>query len=152
MASLSPTPRTLCLSWLEWTAGIGGRKAASVFAAEERDSNKFRCCRRKVVWDVISSLIRTGITANVAIDCMCQVCGVNSAVTQVINRLQEDKNNDDLVTPTSSRTTFFTIFTSLRIFICVAPSVDSSFENSPLAITAWGTVKTGPTGAFALPF
>ena len=36
MAVLSPLPRNLHVLWLEWTNGIGGRKAARLFTPQER--------------------------------------------------------------------------------------------------------------------
>ncbi|KAI9982251.1 hypothetical protein PInf_008150 [Phytophthora infestans] len=43
-------------------------KAAKDFTAAERGANKFAYSRRKVFWDVVSSLVRSGFTSDTAID------------------------------------------------------------------------------------
>ncbi|KAI9982149.1 hypothetical protein PInf_008053 [Phytophthora infestans] len=43
-------------------------KAAKDFTAAERGANKFAHSRRKVFWDVVSSLVRSGFTSDTAID------------------------------------------------------------------------------------
>ena len=95
-ASLSPTPRTLFDLREEYQHGLGGRKAARLFTAQERGRNKFKYSRRKVVWATIATLVlvRSGFTANVAMDRIYQVYGGNSTVTSIINRLRRDKMND----------------------------------------------------------
>jgi hypothetical protein len=40
--TLSPLPCTLYDLWVEFTTGIGGRKAARDFTARERGANKYR--------------------------------------------------------------------------------------------------------------
>lgn len=92
-ATLSPTPRTLFVLWEEYQHGVGGRKAARLFTPQERGQVKFKYSRRKVVWDVIAQLIRSGLHSNVAIDRIYQVYGQNATVTTVINRMRLDKQN-----------------------------------------------------------
>jgi hypothetical protein len=61
-ATISPTPRTLHELWREgrreYEFGIGGRKAATDFAAQERGRVKHKHTRRKVkvVWDKIGEI------------------------------------------------------------------------------------------------
>ena len=95
-ATLSPTPRNLYLLWQEYQHGIGGRKAAKLFTPQERGRVKFKYSRRKVVWDCISTLVRSGMTANVAIDHIYQVYGANATVTQVVNRMRRDRIDNNL--------------------------------------------------------
>ena len=95
-ASLSPTPRMLYLLWLEWTTGIGGRKAASLFTAEEKGEKKCGFCSRKVVWDCVASLVKTGLSSHVAIDQIYKVYGLNATVTEIINQMRTDRNSDSL--------------------------------------------------------
>jgi hypothetical protein len=63
VSTLSPTPRTLYILWQEYEFGIGGRRPARLFTPAERGKVKYSYYRRKVVWDVIASLVRAGDTA-----------------------------------------------------------------------------------------
>jgi hypothetical protein len=51
---------------------------------------------RKVVWDCISSLVRAGFTAQVAIDRIFNVYGLNAPVTRIINQMKRDRNAGNL--------------------------------------------------------
>jgi hypothetical protein len=95
-STLSPTPRTINLLWLEYETGIGGRKPARDFSREERGRVKHKYHRRKVVWDCISQLIRAGLTADVACDRIYQVYGVSTPVTTIINNMKRDARNGTL--------------------------------------------------------
>ena len=59
-AALSPHPRTLFELWDEYTKGIGRRKPAREFNAQERGKVKYKYYRRKKAWDLIVSLPRSG--------------------------------------------------------------------------------------------
>jgi len=96
VAALSPTVRNLYELWHEYQHGIGGRKAARLFTAQERGQMKHKYTRRKVVWDCVDRLVRSGITANVAIDRIYAVYGQSSPVTVVINKLRKDRNENKL--------------------------------------------------------
>ncbi len=62
MATLMPSPRrSLHDLWQEYHHGVGGRKAALLFSYSERGRSKHRYSRRKVVWDLVSSLVRMGV-------------------------------------------------------------------------------------------
>jgi hypothetical protein len=93
-AELSPTPRSLYILWQEYNEGVGGRKAARLFSSEERGRAKHKYCRRKNVWDLVSRLIRTGISSDVAIDRIYDVYGVNTPVTRIIDRIKVDRRNN----------------------------------------------------------
>ncbi len=86
-ASLMPTPRNLHDLWCEYQHGVGGRKAARLFSHSERGKVKFKYCRRKVVWDVISRLVRGGHTADRAINLMYAVNGGSTSVTNRISSM-----------------------------------------------------------------
>ena len=92
LAQLSPLPRNLHALWQEYTDGVGGRKAARLFTAQERGQNKYKYHRRKVVWEVISRLVRGGRTAQTSIDMVYNVYGYGS-VTSIINRMRRDRAN-----------------------------------------------------------
>lgn len=92
-ATLSPHPRSIHTLWQEYEFGIGGRKAAKDFTAAERGRVKYNYHRRKVVWDVIAELVRSGWTANTACDRLHEVYGRNLSVTNIINRMRRDRVN-----------------------------------------------------------
>ncbi len=59
--SLSPNPKNLFELWDKYQAGIGGRKAARLFSQAERGGKvKHKYCRRKVIWTMVSGLVRQG--------------------------------------------------------------------------------------------
>ena len=95
-AALSPTPRSLHVLWEEWLTGIGNRKPARLFTRAERGRVKHKYHRRKVVWDLIRDLIRSGLTAEAAIDRIYTVYGHGQTVTTIINRLKRDKRMNQL--------------------------------------------------------
>jgi hypothetical protein len=96
MATLMPTPRSLHDLWQEYHHGVGGRKAARLFSYSERGRSKHRYSRRKVVWDLVSSLVRMGDTAETAIDKIYAVYGGQTSVTNIINGLKRDKKDGTL--------------------------------------------------------
>ena len=95
-ATLMPTPRSLHDLWNEYQQGVGGRKAAKLFSYAERGRSKYKYCRRKIVWDLVSGLVRQGHTADVGIDRIYAVYGGQTSVTNIINRLKMDKKNGTL--------------------------------------------------------
>jgi hypothetical protein len=94
--TLSPLPRTLYDLWVEYTTGIGGRKAARDFTALERGRNKYCFYRRKHVWDIVSNLVNAGVNYRVAVDRIYNHYGANKSVTKVIKDIMADKQNRGL--------------------------------------------------------
>lgn len=92
-ATLSPLPRTIYVLWQEYEFGIGGRKPAKEFTAQERGRVKYSYHRRKVVWDCVASLVRAGWQANVACDKIYEAYGRNESVTRIINKMRRDRVN-----------------------------------------------------------
>ena len=88
--TLSNCPRTLHDLWVEYQFGLGGRKAAKEFTPSERGAVKYKYHRRKVVWDMVAELIRSGYTADSACDKIYDVYGKNKTVTQIINLMRLD--------------------------------------------------------------
>ena len=76
--------------WSEYEYGIGGRKAARLFTAQERGKVKFKYCRQKVAWDVIDRMVCSGLTAQVVIDRIYGVYGRNKSTTEIIQCLRRD--------------------------------------------------------------
>ena len=66
--TLSLTPQTLYDLWVEYQTGIGERKPARDFTAQERGRDKYRFYRRKHVWDIVVNLVNAGVQVRVAID------------------------------------------------------------------------------------
>ena len=65
-----------------------------LFTPHERGRVKHKYHRRKIIWDIINGLVRSGMTSNVAIDRIYQVYGRNQTVTTIINRLKIDRRNN----------------------------------------------------------
>ena len=76
--------------WHEYEFGIGGRKPAQSFTAEERGKVRFRYCRRKIVWNAIDRMVRSGSTAQVACDRIYEVYG-RGTVTEIIKLMRKDE-------------------------------------------------------------
>jgi hypothetical protein len=93
LATLMPTPRSLHDLWQEYEFGVGGRKAAKLFSYTERGRSKHKYHRRKIVWDLISGLVRQGHTADAGIDRIYAVYGGQTSVSNIINGLKRDKKN-----------------------------------------------------------
>jgi hypothetical protein len=90
---LSPYPRSLHDLWEEYQNGLGDRKPARLLTYNERGRVKHKFHRRKVVWDLISGLVRQGLTANAAIDRIYSVYGAQTSVTKIINAVKFDKKH-----------------------------------------------------------
>ena len=56
-ARLSPNPRNLHALWQEYEFGLGGRKAAKDFTAEERGQSKYTYHRQEVVWEKVAEMV-----------------------------------------------------------------------------------------------
>jgi hypothetical protein len=95
-ATLAPHPRSLHDLWQEWTTGIGGRKAAQLFTAQERGRSKHKYTRRKHVWDIVAAHVRAGVNADVAIDNMYAAYGRGLSVTSIIALLGKAKRTGTL--------------------------------------------------------
>lgn len=90
-ATLSKTPKDLYMLWEEYDQGIGGRKAARKFTAEERGRCKYTYCRRNVVWQLINRVINhSGCDYKVAIEMIYDVYGYMS-VTKLLKKILEDE-------------------------------------------------------------
>ena len=90
VATLSRCPKTLYDLWTEYESGIAGRKPARLFTAQERGKNKFKYSRRKIAWDAIDRMMKSGDTAQVACDRIYNVHGRNKSVSEIINCLRRD--------------------------------------------------------------
>jgi hypothetical protein len=90
IALLQTCPRTLECLWDEYQNGIGGRKAAREFTRVERGRNKFKYCRRMVVWKCIQRLLERGGTVGTAVRRIHSVYGEVS-VTDIINKMRRDE-------------------------------------------------------------
>jgi hypothetical protein len=96
MATLMPTPRSLHNLWHKFHHGVDGRKPARLFSYSERGRSKHRYHRWKVVWDLVSSLVWMGDTAETAIDKIYAVYAGQTSVTNIINGLKRDKKDGTL--------------------------------------------------------
>jgi hypothetical protein len=92
-ATLSVNPRSLHVLWEEYKRGIGRQRAARLFTRAERGKVKHKYHRRKIAWDLISTLVRGGLTAQVAIDWIYDHYGRSDSVTLIINKMKVDHRN-----------------------------------------------------------
>jgi hypothetical protein len=90
LAELSATPRSLDLLWEEYLNGVGGRKAARHFTPQERGKNKYKYCRRLIVWNLISMHVNAGITSQRSCEMIYAHYGQQNSVTTIINNLRRD--------------------------------------------------------------
>ena len=94
--TLMPSPKSLFDLWDEYINGVGGRKPARHFSEPERGRVKYKYTRRKVVWDVIKTLVDLGHSSHRAIDMIYNVYGAQTSLTTIINRMRRDKKNGTL--------------------------------------------------------
>ena len=89
-ASLSPTPRNLRILWTKYIIGIGGRKPAMEFSQYKRRRVKHKYCCCNVIWTIVDNLVRSGLSCDVAIDCIYGIYGSQMCVTKIINAIRKD--------------------------------------------------------------
>ena len=92
-AVLMPNPRTLHQLRDKYTHRNGNNKAAKNFTSQEQGRCKYRYCRCKNVWDLITHITRRGDTAGSAMAKICQAYGEGRSVTKIINRIIKDHQN-----------------------------------------------------------
>jgi hypothetical protein len=80
--------------WVEYQTGIGGRKPARDFTAQERGRDKYRFYRRKHVWDIVVNLVNAGVQARVEIDRIYNHYGATRSVSNIIKDIMRDKRNN----------------------------------------------------------
>lgn len=66
-------------------------KLAEEFTSIEGGANKFAYSRRKVFWNVISQLVRSGYTSDAAVDRVYQTYGRNLSVSNILVKLRTDR-------------------------------------------------------------
>ena len=92
--TLRNQPRTLYDLWQEYSQGFNGQNPAKYFTPYERGQVKYKNTRRKVVLDQIVKLVNSGVSALVAIDMIYSFYGRGRTVTQIINLMRTDRNNN----------------------------------------------------------
>ena len=91
MRNLTRNPRSIHELWDEWQFGIGNRIPAKDFTSRDRGNCKYTFHRRKVVWDKVSEMVRSGWNAVEACHRIYTVYGRSSSVTQIINAMRKDR-------------------------------------------------------------
>ena len=89
-ALLSNNPKSLHTLWNEYEFGLGNNKAAKDFTSKERGKVKYLYHRRKVVWERVAEMVRSGYTAHDACNKIYEVYGANLSVTNIINLMRRD--------------------------------------------------------------
>jgi hypothetical protein len=92
-AILSRCPKTLHALWSEYEFGVGGKKPAKDFSPQERGRFKNVYSKRKLLWDKVAEMVRSGYDCNGACNKIYQVYGADRTVTQIIALLRRDKPN-----------------------------------------------------------
>jgi len=92
-ATLASGLKTLQDLWMEYEFGIGNRKAAKDSTPQERGRVKHMYSRRKLVWDKVSEMVRSGWDAAEACNKIYEVYGLQKPVTKIIKYLKRDKPN-----------------------------------------------------------
>ncbi|GMF21947.1 unnamed protein product [Phytophthora lilii] len=90
-ARLSERPKDLYKLWHEYQFGYNGLEAAKELTPAERGATKFAYCRRKLFWDVIDKMVRSGYTSGAAIDKVYQVYGRQLSVSSILVALRSDR-------------------------------------------------------------
>ncbi len=67
----------------------GSQQRHTLLLNGEQTSFSLSC--QKVFWDTIEGMIRRGQTADVAINNVYQAYGWNNSVTQILNRMMDDR-------------------------------------------------------------
>jgi hypothetical protein len=88
-ASLHPKPRDLFMMWLEYTVGIGERKAAKDFSMAERNNRigGIKHWRRSHVWHTQAKLVDGGMSIVAANALISRVRTGARTVTQAIDKI-----------------------------------------------------------------
>jgi len=92
-ATLVPSPKNISVLWQEFMFGIAGRKPARTFSARERGKCKCTYNRRKLAWAKIAELIRSGHTAQSAIDLIYDVYGKSTGLSAILVKMRYDRRN-----------------------------------------------------------
>ena len=87
-ACLSRCPKTLHTLWIEYEFGLANRKPAKDFTASERGKVKYVYHRRKVVWDKIGEMIRSGWSSDEACNKIYEAYGAQKNITYIINQMR----------------------------------------------------------------
>jgi hypothetical protein len=77
--------------WHEYEFGLGGRKAAKLFSSAERGHVKHKYTMRKIFWDKVTLMIRSGYSAQTAIDKIYEVYSTRHSVTKILRLMKSDK-------------------------------------------------------------
>jgi hypothetical protein len=93
-AVLSSNPKSLHGLWVEYRAGLNGRKPAMNFTKSERNKDRKtsqKYSRRNHIWKCIQRLCNNGMSSDVAIDRIRQTYGYNTSPSKIIDCMIEDK-------------------------------------------------------------
>lgn len=94
---LSKGPVNLFELWKEYQFGLGGRAPARLFSPNERGQNRSTYSLRKVFWDAVLELIRSGMTSDVAIDRVYSVYGREKSTTDILRTMRNDRKRKTLM-------------------------------------------------------
>ena len=92
-AALCCNPKSLYILWNKYEFRLSGRRPAKTFSRNERGVDRYTFYRRNIFWGLIVEMMKRGRLANKAIDKVYQVYGYKTSVTNIIKKLQAEKNH-----------------------------------------------------------
>jgi hypothetical protein len=81
--------------WNEYNIGVGGAKAARLYTSKERGANRYIYSLRKVFWDAVDIMIRSGMSNDNAIDKIYGIYGSDKSCTEILRRMRHDRKNNN---------------------------------------------------------
>jgi len=92
--TLTPTPRSLFILWMEYQQGVCGMISAKSFTPEESGRVKHKYCMRKPFWDLVSRRVQYGFTANTSADKVYKMFGKSESLTNILRAIKRDKEQN----------------------------------------------------------
>ena len=92
---LSKSPSNLYDLWNEYNIGVCGAKAARLYTSKERGANRYVYSFRKVFWDAVDIMIRSGLSNDTAIDKIYEIYGRDKSCTEMLRRMRDDRKNNN---------------------------------------------------------
>ena len=92
---MSPNPNNLNILWNEYEVVIQGSNSEKAFRTLERGKFKEDYLKRKVIWDLVSSLVLEVQSCNTVIKIIYYVHG-NVSVTEIITNIGRYRNSNKL--------------------------------------------------------
>ena len=93
LLTLTRNPNSIHELWDEDEFGIGDRKVVKSFTSKERGGCKYTYHQRKVVWENVEKMARSGWNAAASCNLIYIVYGQQSSVIMIVNRMIKDRRS-----------------------------------------------------------